>query len=234
MSRTQCLAVLLATIAAGAVCLIAQTAALPVNGDEADFAQLRHYRAANATLPKAGASRVVFLGDSLTEYWGKRDGTWFSNPGWLNRGIGGQTTQQLLLREHDDAIALRPRAIVIEGASNDMRLGFSAESIRDNIASIGEVAQANHIAVLIAAMTPVCDCVRTLTGARTVEHIHQLNALLAQLCSDRHWVYLDLNKPLAGPDGQMRAELTVDGVHLNDEGYRLLAPVMLRGLRSYR
>jgi len=214
--------------------LHAQTALSPANSKAADFAQLHHYRAANGALPQPNTSRVVFLGDSLTEYWGSRSGTWFSNPQWINRGIGGQTTQQLLLRERDDAIALRPRALVIEGASNDMRLGFTPEAIRDNIITLAEVAQAHHVRVYIASMTPVCDCMRPLTGARTVERIHQLNVLLKALCHEHHWQYLDLNTALADANGRMREELTVDGVHPNDAGYKLLTPIVLRALRAYR
>jgi len=215
-------------------CLYAQAPPAAVNSEEADFAQLHRYHAANAALPSPQAPRVVFLGDSITEYWGSRNGTWFAQPEWINRGIGGQTTQQLLLRERNDALDLHPQAIVLEGAANDMRLGFSPETIRDNIASMAELARARGITVFIAAMTPVCDCVRPLTGLRTVDRIHHLNALLQQLCHENHWGYLDFNTPLAAPDGLMRKELTVDGVHPNAEGYKLLAPVVLKALTAYR
>lgn len=204
------------------------------NSEETDFAQLHRHQAANAALAAPGKHRVVFLGDSITEYWGSRNGTWFSQPEWINRGIGGQTTQQLLLRERHDALDLRPEAIVLEGGANDMRLGFSPEAIRDNVATMAELARARGLTVFIAAMTPVCDCVRPLTGLRTVDRIHQLNTLLLQLCRENHWTYLDFNTPLAAPDGLMRKELTVDGVHPNAEGYKLLAPVVLKALSAYR
>ena len=225
---------LLATLAFAPLFSRSQTAPLPANSEETDFAQLHHYRAQNAALPTAHAKRVVFLGDSITEYWGLHSGTWFAPPQWLNRGIGGQTTQQLLLRERNDALDLHPRAIVIEGGGNDMRLGFSPEAIRDNIASIAELARAHRVTVFIAGMAPVCDCVRPLTGLRTVERIHRLNALLQQLCREQHWTYLDFNTPLADADGLMRKELTVDGVHPNTDGYKLLEPVVLEALHDYR
>ena len=209
------------------MCLLLLSGALYSQTD--DFANLARYRDANKSLP-AGKGRIVFLGDSITDYWGKRGGQWFTTPDWLNRGIGGQTTSQLLLRTRQDVIALHPRALIIQGGSNDMRLGFSPEAIRDNIASIADIARANHIRVLVAAMTPVCDCVRPLTGERTVAHIRRLNDLLNALCKQHHYQYLDYYTPLADGAGRMRPELTTDGVHLNDQGYSRIAPVVVQSL----
>ena len=202
---------------------------LPANSAEADFSQSRRYQDANTNVK----ARVVFLGDSIMDYWGSHNGKWFTYAGWINRGIGGQTTQQLLLRERHDVLNLHPQAVVLEGASNDMRLGFSPEEIRDNLLSMGELAQANGLKVFVAEMTPVCDCVRPLTGLRTVEHIHHLNELLIAMAQKKHWDVLDFNSPLADAEGKMRAELTVDGVHPNDRGYELLAPVVERVLARY-
>jgi acyl-CoA thioesterase I len=208
---------------------------VPLNSAQADFAQLSRYHEANLKLlASSGQTRVVFLGDSLLDYWGSRSGTWFSNPGWQNRGIGGQTTSQLLLRERNDALTLHPKAILLEGGSNDMRLGFQPEEIRDNFKSMGELAQANHIKVFVAAMTPTCDCYSALTGLRTVERIHELNRLLADMCKQKNWGWIDLNTPLSDTAGQMQKELTVDGVHPNDKGYSLLAPVIERALANFR
>lgn len=201
----------------------------PANSAEADFSQSHRYREANAN----AKARVVFLGDSIMDYWGSHNGKWFTYSGWINRGIGGQTTQQLLLRERHDVLDLHPQAVVLEGGSNDMRLGFSPEEIRDNILSMGELAQANGLKVFVVQMTPVCDCVRALTGLRTVDRIHHLNELLVAMAQKKHWDVLDFNTPLADADGKMRAELTVDGVHPNDRGYELLAPVVERALARY-
>ncbi|WP_263410273.1 GDSL-type esterase/lipase family protein [Terriglobus tenax] len=204
----------------------------PANAASSDFAQLRRYQEANTHV--TGPVQVVFLGDSITDYWGSHNGTWFPYSGWINRGIGGQTTQQMLLRERQDALNLQPKAIVLEGAGNDMRLGFSPEAIRDNLLSMGELAQSHGIQVYVAEMTPVCDCVRPLTGLRTVERIRQLNHLLAAMCREKHWDLLRFNHPLADQNGLMRADLTVDGVHPNDAGYALLAPVVEKALARYR
>ena len=210
-------------------------AARAVNSAAADFAQKGRYREANLALVRSGTPvRIVFLGDSLTEYWGLNSGKWFDHSGWINRGIGGQTTSQLLLRERDDALELHPLAIVLEGGSNDMRLGFSPEEIRDHLLTMAELARAHGLAVFITTMTPTCDCLRPLSGLRTVERIRRLNTLLATMCKEHRWNVIDINSPLSDSEGLMKAELTVDGVHPNDRGYALLAPVVEKALRRYR
>lgn len=202
----------------------------PSNAAAADFAQLARYRATNDGI----SASVVFLGDSIFDYWGSRSGTWFQYAGWVNRGIGGQTTSQLLLRERQDALVLHPKAIVLEGGGNDMRLGFSPEEIRDNFLTMGELAQSHGVAVFVSAMIPICDCFRQLSGLRTVDRIHTLNVLLATMCAEHHWTLVDLSTPLSGPDGHMQQDLTTDGVHPNDAGYALLTPVIERALWRYR
>ncbi len=207
--------------------------AAPVNSAAADFAQFTRYQQENADLlAEKSQVHVVFLGDSITDRWGRQAGHWFDRPGWINRGIGGQTTGQLLLRMRSDVLDLHPRAVVLEGASNDMRLGFSPEQIRDNIATMGELAQSHGITVLVTAMLPVCDCYRPLTGLRTVERIGQLNNLLHALCRKNGWIFIDWNPVLSDEHGRMRLEYTSDGVHPNDEGYRLLAPIVERALQT--
>jgi lysophospholipase L1-like esterase len=206
----------------------------PVNSAQSDFPQHKRYADANLTiLASHSRPKVIFLGDSIIDYWGSRAGTWFTHPGWINRGIGGQTTAQLLLRERSDVLQLHPKAVVLEGGSNDMRLGFSPEEIRDNFESMGELAQTNQIRVFVASMTPTCDCYTALTGLRTVERIRQLNALLKRMCDRNGWGWIDLNTPLANPDHAMRKELTFDGVHPNDKGYSLLAPVLEKSLAPF-
>lgn len=210
---------------------LAQTApSAPGNSADADFAQSARYRQINGHTQ----AEVVFLGDSILDYWGSREGTWFPYPGWVNRGIGGQTTQQMLLRERHDALDLHPKAIVLEGGGNDMRLGFSPSDIRDNFLTMGELAASHGIRIYVAEMTPVCDCVRPLTGLRTVARIRELNDLLSAMCKEKHWELLRFNLPLADKNGLMRADLTVDGVHPNAAGYALLAPIVERSLARYR
>lgn len=208
----------------------------PCNSAAADFAQLARYRAEDEALLANSHQhvRVVFLGDSILDYWGRKRGVWFPEPDWINRGIGGQTTSQMLLRERQDVLALHPQAVVLEGGANDMRLGFTPQQIRNNVATLGELAEAHQLQVFVATMTPVCDCVRKLTGLRTVPRIAELNRLLKELCAQHHWTLINLNPILADSHGLMRAEYTVDGVHPNAAGYALLAPVIQGALSAYR
>jgi lysophospholipase L1-like esterase len=207
----------------------------PANAAVKDFAQLGRYRDANEVILKDAKNpvHVVFLGDSILERWGHDAGVWFDNSSWINRGVSGQTTSQILLRERSDVLALHPHAVVLEGGSNDMRLGFTPEAIRDNFATMGDLAEAHHIRVFITTMTPVCDCVQPLTGLRTVNRIKQLNGLLKSLSREHHWTLIDINPSLADVDGLMRADFTSDGVHPNDEGYKPLAEIFVHALKKF-
>jgi lysophospholipase L1-like esterase len=166
------------------------------------------------------------VGDAILAYG-------LNNPAGLI-GIGGQTTSQMLLRERRDVLALHPRAVVLQGGTNDMRLGFTPQDIRDNFATMGELAQVHHIKVFVATMTPVCDCVRPLTGLRTVERVAQLNDMLKELCHEHRWTLIDLNPVLADAHGVMRDEFTSDGVHPNAAGYKLLSDVIVRALKRFQ
>jgi lysophospholipase L1-like esterase len=228
------------SVVLGSVLLLAHIPAPPLLEAQdvaanAKDAALSRYREDDLKVIQAKTPvRVVFLGDSITEYWGSHSGTWFKHTGWINRGIGGQTTSQLLLRERQDVLDLKPQAVVLEGASNDMRLGYSAAEIRDNLASIGELAEAHQIRVYLVEMTPVCDCFRPLAGLRSVSRIQEFNRLLLALSQQKQWPILPFHDALADPNGAMRAELTVDGVHPNDAGYALLARLVENALGAYR
>jgi lysophospholipase L1-like esterase len=215
--------------------LLFQDIAPAATAASSDFAQLERYKEANReVLSSLFPARVVFLGDSTMEHWGSRNGKWFPIPGWINRKIGGQTTAQMLLRGRADVLQLRPAAVVIGGRRDDMRLGFEPEAIRDNVLSAAELAEANGLKVFVAKLTPVCDCFQEISGLRTVQRIQQLNLLLAAMCSQRQWVLLDLNTPLADSSGHMRQEFTADGVHPNDAGYAHIAPVIDEALGKFR
>jgi lysophospholipase L1-like esterase len=199
----------------------------------ADWANLGRYRMMNAALSEAGPAsehRIVFLGDSLTEYWGEKAGHWFPQARFINRGIGGQTTGQMLLRFRNDVIELHPWAVVILGGSNDMRLGHSDREIENNLTSMAELAQLNGIHVFMASITPVCDCFASRSVNRSSERIRGVNTWIREYCVSRHFVYVDYYSALADAQGRMRREFTVDGVHLNDVGYekiqRIIEPLM--------
>ena len=133
-----------------------------------DWPALNRYRDANATVqpPAAGEERVVFMGDSITDGWGKRYGKFFPGKPYINRGISGQTTPQMLIRFRPDVVALKPKAVVILAGTNDIagNTGPSTlEMIEENMASMVDIAQANGIKVVLSSVMPVCDYIQNQT-----------------------------------------------------------------------
>ncbi|MGH9658512.1 MAG: GDSL-type esterase/lipase family protein, partial [Bryobacteraceae bacterium] len=179
-----------------------------------DWGGLVRYGSENAELgpPAPGVDRVVFLGDEITEMWG--GGKFFGARQWLNRGISRQTTPQMLVRFRQDVIALKPKVVVIQGGSGDLA-GYSGPAtegtISENFMTMTELAQAHGIRVVLASVTPVCDCYKTLTERRPPGKIIGLNGWLKDYAARSGSVYLDYYSALV-QDREMKKELTVDGL----------------------
>jgi lysophospholipase L1-like esterase len=194
-----------------------------------DWAGLTRYGSENSELPRAapGDQRVVFLGDQITELWGTGGARFFPGKPYLNRGITGQTTPQMLVRFRQDVIALKPRVVVILGGTNDLTgvLGPGTEgTIGDNITSMTELAKANGIRVVLASVTPVCDCFKDQTSVRPQGKIVGLNGWIKDYAAQSGSVYLNYYAALA--DGRnFRMPLTRDGLLPNDAGYDVMAPL---------
>lgn len=194
-----------------------------------DFAGLTRYGSENAELPKPspGEDRVVFLGDQITESW-RTAGRFFPGKPYLNRGITGQTTAQMLIRFRQDVVALKPKAVIIQGGSNDIASQFTPGTealILDNVRSMTEIAKANGIRVIIASVTPVCDCVTDQTTTRPQGKLIGLNGALRDYAAESGSVFLNYYAALVnGRD--FRAELTVDGLVPNEAGYSVMAPLV--------
>ena len=194
-----------------------------------DWPYLERYRAENAALgpPKPGEKRVVFLGNSITEGWAKYFPTMFAGKPYIGRGIGGQTTPQLLVRFRQDVIALRPAVVVILAGTNDIagNTGPSTlEMIEDNLASMAELAKANGIQVVLSSILPVSDY-PWRPGLEPAQKIVAVNAWMKQYAAEHGAVYLDYHTPMADERQGMKADLASDGVHPNEAGYRLMAPL---------
>ena len=196
-----------------------------------DFGELGRYRAANARLrsPAAGDNRVVFLGDSITDVWPLP--TYFPGKPYVNRGISGQTTPQLLLRFRPDVIALRPKVVVILAGTNDIAGNtgpMSLEEIEGNFASMIELARAHGIRVVIASVLPVHNYTPQSALSfplRSPEKIVELNRWLKNACAASGCVYLDYASAMTDAHGFLKRELAVDGLHPNRAGYLLMAPL---------
>jgi len=196
-----------------------------------DFGGLEAYAAANAKLPAAPANRVVFLGDSITENWGKQS-PFFPGRPYLNRGVSGQTTAQMLIRFRQDVIELKPAAVVIQGGLADIA-GFTGPSgldeIEGNLRSMAELAAFHHIVPIVVGAPPAADYPGR-TGPEPATRIVALNERLARYCAASRFVFLDYHAALAGPDGLMKAGVSDDGVHPNEKGYALLEPLAERAI----
>ena len=202
-----------------------------------DWPNLTRYREENAKLPPPapGESRVVFMGDSITDNWGRRYGKFFPGKPYVNRGIGGQTTPQMLIRFRPDVIALAPKVVVILAGTNDIagNTGPSTlEAIEDNIKSMAELAKANDIRVVLASVMPVCDYIRPQTPRRPPETIVALNAWIKDYAARNKLVYLDYYSAMLDDKQMFKQELTYDGLHPNDAGYELIAPLAEKAIAA--
>jgi lysophospholipase L1-like esterase len=194
-----------------------------------DWANLARYREANATLgpPAPGERRVVFMGNSITDGWARYFGEEFPGKPYVGRGISGQTTPQMLVRFRQDVIALKPAVVVILAGTNDIagNTGPSTlEMIEDNLASMSELAQANGIKVVLASVLPVYDY-PWKPGLEPAQKIITLNTWIRQYAAAHGVVYLDYHSAMADTRQGMRQELSSDGVHPNEAGYRVMAPL---------
>ena len=196
-----------------------------------DWADLARYSAEDAALPApaAGEPRVVFMGDSITDGWGRRPGTGAFFPGrpYLNRGISGQTTPQMLVRFEQDVVRLHPAAVVILGGTNDIAGNTGPETpqmIEDNWAAMASIAKQNGIKVVLASITPAA-AYPWKPGVQPVAEIRALNDWLRAFCSSNGYVYLDYFSALATPQGGMRPGISFDGVHPTEQGYAIMTPL---------
>jgi lysophospholipase L1-like esterase len=203
-----------------------------------DFAELSHYRAANARLPPpaAGENRVVFFGDSITKAWPlDRD---FPGKPYVNRGIDGQTTSQLLLRLHHDVIDLGARGVVILAGTNDIAGNtgaISPEEIEENFEAMAELARAHGVRVIFSSILPVHNYTpgsQENFELRPPEKIVALNHWLEHYCRANGLVYLDYFSAMVDDHGLMRRELADKGLHPNANGYAVMTPLAARAIQQ--
>jgi lysophospholipase L1-like esterase len=202
-----------------------------------DWPQLARYRQDNDNLapPRAGDARVVFMGDSITDIWQQEQfGFFVAGKPYVDRGISGQTTPQMLVRFRPDVIDLNPKAVVILAGTNDIAGNtgpMSNEDVERNLASMADLATAHGIKVVMASITPVSAYHPPAAGApqtrqRPMARIKAINAWMQKYAADNGHVYLDYFTPMLDSTGLMKAELTGDDLHPNAAGYAIMAPLV--------
>jgi lysophospholipase L1-like esterase len=202
-----------------------------------DRDNLKRYTEANEKLgpPSPEKPRVVFLGDSITDGWrlkeyygGERD--------FVNRGIGGQITGEMLGRMQADVIELKPRLVLVLAGINDLGRGVAVSTIENNLSMIADLAEAHHIEPMFASVLPVSDYHKDVNPqyARTARlapaKILELNGWLKNFCEQRHFPYVDYYSALVDKAGFLQADLADDGLHPNAKGYRIMAPIALAAI----
>jgi lysophospholipase L1-like esterase len=194
-----------------------------------DWANLKHFKEENMKigLPKANENRIVFMGNSITQSWSQFDPSFWEGKPYINRGISGQTTPQMLLRFKQDVIDLKPKVVVILAGINDIAGNtgpMTLEQTRDNIIAMAQMARANGIKVVISSVIPAYDF-PWRSGMEPAEKVVALNAMLKAYCDKNKIIYLDYHSAMKDERNGLKENLGYDGVHPNLEGYRVMAPL---------
>ena len=201
-----------------------------------DFGELKRYREANAALapPAPTENRVVFLGDSITDYW--KLANYFPGKPYVNRGIDGQTTPQMLVRFRQDVIDLHPKVLLVLAGTNDIA-GVTGpernEDIEANYASMAELALMHHIRVVFASLLPANNYTHEAKenyALRPRERILGLNAWLKDYCAKNGLVYIDYFSALVDQEGMLKRDLSDDGLHPNAAGYKIMTPLVEKAI----
>lgn len=201
-----------------------------------DPANLARYAEANRLLaaPHPDKPRVVFFGDSITDFW--RLNEYFPDSDYVNRGISGQTTGEMLQRFQADVVSLHPEAVLILAGTNDLARGISVGAIENNYLAMATLAQAGKIKVIFASVTPVSDYHKDQnpayerTPGRPPASILDLNTWLRALCTSQGFQYVDYFSALVDGEGRVKADFADDGLHPNAMGYRAMGPLALAAI----
>ena len=194
-----------------------------------DWPNIKRYQAANSKVaaPAPGEKRVVYMGDSITDFWINIDSAFFAGKPYLDRGISGHTTGQMLVRFREDVINLKPSVVVILAGINDIAENNGPSKLEDvfgNLVSMVELARANHIKVVLSSVMPAF-AFPWRQAINPVPKVKELNEMLKAFADKNHVVYLDYFTAMADDRRGLPINLSKDGVHPNLEGYRVMGPL---------
>ena len=199
-----------------------------------DWSNLEKYQKENAVLAplKPGQKRIVFMGDSITEFWSVHNPEFFAGKPYVNRGISGQTSPQMLIRFRADVIALKPLIVVLLAGINDIagNTGPSTpEMIMDNIASMAELANTNHIKIILCSVLPAIDF-WWKPGQKPAEKIVNLNKMIKKYAEANGILYLDYYSVMVNKQMGIKSAYSDDGVHPNKAGYEVMDPLVEKAI----
>ena len=201
-----------------------------------DWANLNYYKEENLKLVREGTKkRIVFIGDSITEEWGRIMPEFFSNNQYVNRGIGGQTTPQILVRFRQDVIDLNPKAVVILAGTNDIAGNTGPSSVKmivDNLMSMAEIASKQNIQVFMSSILPVFRYPWNKSIIEPFKKIAEINNFMKDFSNREKLVYVDYHSHMVDSRPGLKLELTTDEVHLNQAGYIVMSEIINRVIRG--
>lgn len=206
------------------------------NRQKNDWPNFMRYREANAALPapKANEKRVLFMGDSITDGWIRSSPDFFSNNSYIDRGISGQTTPQMLVRFRADVVALKPKVVVLLCGINDIagNTGLSTqEMIQDNIASMCEIATANKIKVVLSSVLPA-NAFPWNKNVMPADQVIALNTWIKSYAAQHKHIYLNYYDALVDDKKGMKAEYAADGIHPTKAGYAIMEPLAKQAIAA--
>jgi lysophospholipase L1-like esterase len=228
--------------AAGCDCAAEKARADRIESRIKDWPSIGRYHDADAKLapPARDEDRVVFMGDSITDIWKLAE--YFPGQPYINRGISGQTTPQMLVRFRPDVTDLKPKVVVILAGTNDLSANTgptTVEAIEGNLASMAELARAHNIKVVMASVLPVSDYNKdkngkqiVRTGTRPPDQILTLNKWIKAYAAENGAVYLDYFTPMADDKGFLKEDMANDGLHPNEKGYNIMKPLVQQAIKE--
>ena len=208
------------------------------NGDiiNEDWANLNYYKEENLKLVREGTKEgIIFMGDSITEEWGRILPEFFSNKQYINRGIGGQTTPQMLIRFRQDVIDLNPEAVVILAGTNDIAGNTGPSSVKmiiDNLMSMAEIASKQNIQVFMSSILPVFRYPWNKSIIEPFKKIAEINNFMKDFSNREKLVYVDYHSHMVDSRPGLKLELTTDEVHLNQAGYIVMSEIVKKVIRD--
>ncbi|WP_321290474.1 SGNH/GDSL hydrolase family protein [uncultured Sunxiuqinia sp.] len=216
-------------------CILSLTLFLGTSVWAQDWPNMGRFKEANQKLIDQAndPERVVFMGNSITENWGKADPDYFTGH-FVNRGISGQVTPQMLIRFRSDVVDLKPAAVIILAGTNDIAGNKGPSSLKmilDNLKSMTEIAKSNNIRVMLCSLLPAYDY-PWRPGKEPNTKIPKLNKMIKEYAKEVNVTYIDCFTPMANDKNGMKEELTKDGVHPTSAGYDIMRPIINRAIKE--